>query len=74
MLFYIFLQQLSVKGGVNKIIEYTGEGLKRIIINRSCNYFVIWGAELGGNDFCLSKQMKITKRILNSTRKRRRLC
>ena len=40
------LQQLSVKGGVNKIIEYTGEGLKELsLTDRAtiCNM----GAELG---------------------------
>ena len=44
------LQQLTVKGGVNKIIEYTGEGIASLsLTDRAtiCNM----GAELGSNNF-----------------------
>ena len=59
MFILYILQQLSVKGGVNKIIEYTGEGLKELsLTDRAtiCNM----GAELGARLLSF-QQMKLLK-------------
>ena len=56
------LQQLTVKGGVGKIVEYTGEGVKTLSVTDRAT-ITNMGAELGATT-SVFQAMKIRKHIL----------
>lgn len=61
------LQQLSVKGGVNKIIEYTGEGVQELSLTERatiCNM----GAELGATCSIFATDKQTQEYLLQQSR------